>query len=200
MFSFHSMLTTKGKWVLWIVVALVVAFAAFMFYNSYSKPPIADLPSRTVPAVKEAIHESTGKWLGESDTKELVNKMNKAWSRAPLYEAEVPSESYADNKAQELAKRDKADTVLKERKQTQETSTTFDPKLGTNKTVTTNKTIMQYTAVTLDKKNAIGVYADLDKDGSYGAYYRANRTTVSVGKKYNGGGVTSRVMQDVVQW
>lgn len=200
MSSFHSMLTTKGKCVFWIVIALVVAFAAFAAYNHFTKPPIADLAERTIPAVKEAIHDSTGKWLSDTDGKELVQKMNAAWSKPPLYESEVPSESYADNKAQEFAKRDKADTVLKERKKTTETTTVFDPNLGTNKTVTTNKTIMQYTAVTLDKKNAIGVYADLDKDGSYGAYYRQNRTTVSVGKKYNGGGVTSRVMQDVVRW
>lgn len=180
-------------------IILIGAFVG-MYYltDKINNIPIQILKDRTEQSVKNAIKESTGTTLTQSESRDLVKKMDQAWSKPPQYESEVSSETEADVKAKELAKKDKADTVLKEKEKTQEVSNgVVDGKPVQN---ITEKTTMKYTAVTLDKKNAIGVYSDLDRQGSAGVYYRVDRLTIAVGKKYNDSSIASRLSYDIVQW
>lgn len=194
------MLTFRGKFIIVGIGILLILLLAYAVYSHFDKPPIEPIKDRSQTSLTSAVKDSTGVTLSDREGKELTEKVAKAWTRPPKYEAEVKSEREADNKAQELAKKDNADTVLKEKKQETSTETQTDPKTGEVKQVTTNKTIMQYTGVTLDKKQALGVYTDIDKSGSMGVYYRNDRTTLAVGKKFEDGGITARVSQDIIRW
>lgn len=175
----------------WYCLAAAALFFVLVFAStsckSPDKPPVTEIISANKDLnesnVKNAINEVSPKKVTTEESRQIVTRIEHVVrTEEPTleYKVKTPAEEVkAKKKVEETATNEKRDVVIGKEKDD-------------------GKTI-QYYGITMERRNALGLYADLDSDGSIGAYYRRDRTTIAVGEKYNGG-ITARISQDIVKW
>lgn len=175
-----------------LYVATVIALLLFIIFAATSckqdpKPPVTDVISAkqelTADVAKNAINEVSAKKVTTKEAANIVTRIEyvtKHEEPTVSYVVTTASEEKkAKKKIEDLAASEKRDVLIPKEKD--------DGKR------------IEYYGITMERKNALGVYADLDSDGSAGAYYRRERVTIAVGEKYKGG-ITSRVSYDLVKF
>ena len=175
-----------------LYLAVVIALLAFIVFaakgcSQEPKPLITEvIPANqelTADTAKNAINEVSTKKVSTKEAANIVTRIEYVTKHAEPTVSYVvrntTEETKAKKKIEDLAASEKRDVVIPKEKDE-------------------GKKI-EYYGITMERKNAIGIYADLDSDGSAGAYYRRERVTVAVGEKYKGG-ITSRVSYDVVKF
>lgn len=179
------MLVRYGKYLLWAAMVLLLIIGAYACYSDRKTPPMQEVKEVKVDTVQDAMSKSGIKVSNEEAGKITDKIISRVSSGTADYTARVKSESEADKVAKDRAKDEKADSIIKEKKTNPQNPAEQD---------------MYYYAIHMEKKNAIGVYTDLTKDGSYGVHIRRDKLVLQVGKKYEDGSIAARVAYELKQW
>lgn len=168
-----------------ILVFLTVVFWIFMYIiNTNKKPPdITQVPSTNIQDIKESLPE-----VSESEAKDISKRIQKTKEEsAPTYHYYTRNQEDADKKAEEYAKKQGADKVLK--------NTTTRKIENTKKESEKTDSIIEnnYYALNMERKHNIMVgsmYVDhnsyltasyRNRDVTYTALYGINNHKVGVG-------------------
>lgn len=177
----------ENKYVRWGILLLILCGLCYGFYahgKSQQEPQIVKVEKVTNDTVKTAL-ATAGFKLNNADTGRVVDKIEyRVAYTKPDFKATVANEAKADEVIKQVAKKDKADVVVKEEKP--------------NKVNTEQKDLYYY-GIHMEKKTGIGMYADAARDGSYGLHVRKDRLVVQVGQKYADKSVTGRVAYELIQ-
>lgn len=195
-----------------VAIILVVVFialgieSAYKKVNNYINPPIpvadiaANTPIEKIPDKELAQDVNSGlkaagsdKSITVADAKELKDKIyDRITNTKPDETYVIPPATNAVQVASNAVKEKKIESQIKDEAKAKGADEVLKQPLDNGKTI-------NYYGVTIDKKIAYGAYADIDKDGSAGIYYRNAPVTVAVGQKYEGKGLTSRIMYDLIR-
>lgn len=197
--SIFSLLKTAGasqpaRYAIVAIIAVCLSFFIYFKFIADPTPPLINAGD-TSPSSMQSASTQAGHALGSGEAGQISNEINDRLEEGkPDATATFTGEDaqqQANNYAQQTGKADGADVVIS----TPPTSSpyTFTSTLGNN--VTAN-----YYGIHYEKKTAIGVYADVDKDGSIGLSVRHDRAEIDVGKKYKSGSITARVSYEVLRF
>lgn len=164
------------KLILIAVLVLLACIAVQVYIAKQYVPPIKEVEQITPETVKEE-QLDTGHYTSDADAKDVSHLINKAQDKAPTVQYFTYMDKDADNKAQQFAKTDKADYVIKQQK-----DITPMTKNGTDENKT-NVYQNNYYAVQQERKHDISMGAAAidnkeyvsatyrNRDVSYTAYY-----------------------------
>ena len=188
------------KYLIYAAVALLLIVLATVGLYACSvdrTPAIVPVQKVDIPNVKAAF-DSQGFNLTNKEVGAVVDKIEDRVARYPSdFKATVPDEKTADKVIAQVAKKDKADMVIKEEKD-KPGNTGQSSATGTAGTTGDSKDIYYY-GIHMEKKTGIGMYADLDKEGSMGLHLRREKLIVEVGQKYVDKSITARVAYELIQ-
>lgn len=180
--------------VLAVIFTVLIAYATYAAYESHKAVPIANIPYVGVDTVKTGL-AADKITVNNIEAAHITDKIESAVKKGnPEYAAYVGTEAQGDAVIAKVSKADKADAVLKEKVVIPGTAAT-----STSPAVD-SKTEIQYYGIHMEKKTAIGIYADVDTSGSAGIHIRREKVVVEVGKKYKDQSVTGRVAWEVAQF
>lgn len=188
---------TSSRVLVYIAAVIVLLLAIFGVYpyNKGTVPEIVPVEKVDIANVKTGLN-ATGFKVSNQEAGAIVDKIeHQVATKAPDFKTTVNDEKTADSIIKQVAKNDKADVVIKEEKDKPATNNNAN---STN-TGSTQKDIYYY-GIHMEKHNAIGVYTDLYKEGSYGIHARRDKTVVEVGRAYNGGDIRARVAYEALQF
>lgn len=150
-----------------ITTLIVLIVSCYYFYHkglSDKDVPIQYIPAVTPEYVKTA-QINAGKYKSDSDVREVTRIIEKESKRTPDVQYVALTQKEADNQAQQLAKKNKSDYVLKETKSDQQ-------QINNN-----------FYAITQEKKHRIGVGAAyIDNDIYVTAHYQNDRLRIEAYK------------------
>ena len=153
-----------------MVIVAIVCMVAGLCYHFYNKGleekviPIQPIQSVTPSNVKAA-QINAGKYKSDADVREVTHIIEKESNRAPDVQYVTLTQKEADNQAQQLAKKNKSDYVLKETKS--------DANMINN----------NFYAIKQEKPNRIGVGVAVIHDDIYAtAHYQRDRVRVDAYK------------------
>lgn len=150
-----------------VAVLFMVAGLCYHFYNKGLEEkiiPIQPIQSVTPSNVKAA-QINAGKYKSDADVREVTHIIEKESNRAPDVQYVTKTQKEADNQAQQLAKKNKSDYVLKETKS--------DANMINN----------NFYAIKQEKPNRIGVGVAVIHDDIYAtAHYQRDRVRVDAYK------------------
>lgn len=153
-----------------MVIVAIVCMVAGLCYHFYNKGleekviPIQPIQSVTPSNIKAA-QINAGKYKSDADVREVTHIIEKESNRAPDVQYVTYTQKEADNQAQQLAKKNKSDYVLKETK-------------SDNNMINNN-----FYAIKQEKPNRIGVGVAVIHDDIYAtAHYQRDRVRVDAYK------------------
>lgn len=155
-----------------VILLLAVIVLGVLLYRSHNKAPeVVNVPSTTESGLRPYFPNAT-----KSDIKDISHQITRAYEKeAPIYRYYTITQEAADKQAQEYAKKDHADKVVK---------TTVEKEVKDDQGNTAGKVIEnQYYAVNLNRKHDIKVgAADIDGE-AYGSVSYRNRDVEYTGYK-----------------
>ena len=191
--------TTKQFVSLAIIFVLLFGTSYFV-YHKYINPevPLIRVSDTTKEEIKDGIGQ-TGHILSDAEVQAISNEIAARLKKDNPDSSQTFVGTNAQNEAdaygKEEGKTDGADVVI-----------TTPPKPSTPLTPTTGTTpssgdsvTANYYGIHYEKNNAIGVYTDTDRDGSWGISIRHDRFTVAAGKKYKDGSLAVRATYDIIK-
>lgn len=170
----------KEHWKSMLLVFLA-AFALTFFLNDTAKAPeVTPVKEISVPELKTAFPHET-----EATVKDMAHQMQRAKeTQAPQYHYYTVTQKQADDKAQEYAKKQKADKLVKE---------THEVKVQDDKGKETSVIENDYYAINLERKHKIKAGAAMidhdayvtlgyqNRDVEYKAYYSPSAQKAGAG-------------------
>ena len=165
-----------------IIAMTVIGFfiGRYMHIGTYEPPPVTEVESTDAKTLKEKMPDLTS-----SDARHISKGIERAKEKAPTYHYYTYTQEAADKKAQDYAKLQKADKIIK----TTTEKAVVDAETGKPDKVIEN----DYYAISLEKKHRIEVgAANIDctsyvtlgyrnRDVAYTAYYSPTKGSVSAG-------------------
>jgi hypothetical protein len=171
--------------ILIIGVVILISISFVSCYRNAGTPDIVAVEKVDVPNVKAAL-DSAGFKTSNQQAGAIADKIGKQVSTSkPDFKATVSNKEEADKVIKQVAKNDKADVVIKEEK-----PSATEP----------DKTDLYYYGIHMEKKHGIGVYTDVNSDGSFGIHIRNDKLIVQVGQKYKDKQIVGRVAYELYQW
>lgn len=171
--------------ILIIGVAILISISFVSCYRNAGTPEIVTVEKVDVANVKTAL-DSAGFKTNNQQAGAIADKIDKQVSTSkPDFKATVANKEEADKVIKQVAKNDKADVVIKEEK-----PNATEP----------DKTDVYYYGIHMEKKHGIGVYTDVNSDGSFGIHIRNDKLIVQVGQKYKDKQLVGRVAYEAFQW
>lgn len=150
-----------------VAILFMVAGLCYHFYNKGMEKKI--IPIQPIQAVTpsniKAAQINAGKYKSDADVREVTHIIEKEFKRTPDVQFVTYTQTEADNQAQQLAKKNKSDYVLKETKS--------DSDIINN----------NFYAIKQEKPNRIGVGVAVIHDDIYAtAHYQRDRVRIDAYK------------------
>jgi hypothetical protein len=177
--KFKEFIVKNKVHVIYIAVILLVVLGAYLILQnklvSRNKIPEVTTIEDTTPTSVASGQEAIGKYEGKTDAADVSHLIDKAVQQQPTAVYITTTQVAADSKAQQMAKADKADYILKQ------------PQTGGSKTGL-SQISNNYYAITQEKKHKISV-GDADVDSkAYAtiAYTNRDMTVTAYSKDMRG--------------
>lgn len=165
--------------VIYIAVILLVVLSAYLVLQNklvsrYKNPEVTTIED-TIPTSIASGQAAVGKYEGKDNAADVSRLINRAVTQPPTAVYYTTTQTAADSKAQQMAKADKADYVLK---QTTATTKAAEPKTGVEQ-IQNN-----YYAISQERKHRVAVgAADVDSKAYIAIGYTNRNTTITAYSK-----------------